>query len=54
MKTTEVSPEERTRRLGNVAAILIELALRKRAAEANQNDTRPADVDETEPQVRDK
>lgn len=54
MKPNEVSPEERARRLGNVAAILIELALRKQAAEANENDTRPADVDEIEPDVRDK
>lgn len=52
MKPNEVSPEERARRLGNVAAILIELALRKQAAEANENDTRPTDVDETEPEVR--
>lgn len=54
MKPNEVSPEERARRLGNVAAILIELALRKQAAAANENDTPPADVDETEPKAMDK
>ena len=54
MKPNEVSPEERARRLGNVAAILIELALRKQAAEANENDNRPMCVDETETEVRKK
>lgn len=38
-----ISPEERAARLGNVAAILIDLARRKRAAENGKGDNRPAE-----------
>lgn len=43
MQSINVSPEERARRLGNVAAILIELAQRDQMA-ANVGAPTPAEV----------